>query len=186
MFALCGLVAAAQTQNADLPQAPAPNGLKLPGGVLVEQATPGALPLSLDDAIARGEKHNLQIVLIVQNERLVHGEVLTVANNLLPSLTANGDVEAQQIDLAARGFRPSSLAESGVNPATLPTIVKVNTTSAQMRLNQQLFNVPAYYLYRSAQKAADCGSSFDAEFVGRRDAVSRDPISAGAGGCVAD
>ena len=55
-------------------------------------ATPGALPLSLDDAIARGEKHNLQMLLIIQNERMVHGEVLTVKNNLLPSLTAKGEL----------------------------------------------------------------------------------------------
>ena len=105
VFAVCGLVAAAQTQNADLPQAPVPNGLKLPAGVQVPRATPGALPLSLDDAIARGEKYNLQMLLVIQNERLVHGELLTVENNLLPSLTAKGNVEAQQIDLAALGFK---------------------------------------------------------------------------------
>ncbi|HEX3968810.1 MAG TPA: TolC family protein [Edaphobacter sp.] len=158
-FALCGLVAGAQAQNAqqntNLPQAPVPNGLKLPGGVLVEGATSGALPLSLDDAIARGEKHNLQMLLVIQNERMVRGQVLTVENNLLPSLTAKGSIEAQQIDLAALGFKPSSLAAFGINPATFPTIVKVNTASAQISMSQQLFNMPAYYLYRSAQKAAD-------------------------------
>jgi outer membrane protein TolC len=158
-FAFCALVAAAQTQNdaqnANLPQAPVPNGLKLPAGVLVQRATPGALPLSLDDAIARGEKYNLQMLLVIQNERLVHGELLTVENNLLPSLTAKGNVEAQQIDLAALGFKSSELAAFGIDAATFPTIVKVNTASAQISMNQQLFNVPAYYLYRSAQKAAD-------------------------------
>jgi outer membrane protein TolC len=121
--------------------------------VMVEQATPGALSLSLDDAIDRGLKHNLQMELIVQNERMVRGEVLTVENNLLPSLTASGALEAQQIDLAALGFKASSLAQYGLNPATFPTIVKVNTASAQISMDQQLFNVPAYYLYRSAQKA---------------------------------
>ena len=153
VFALCGLAAAAQTQNAgqnaDLPQAPVPNGLKLPAGVLVQRATPGALPLSLDDAIARGEKRNLQMLLVIQNERLVHGQVLTVENNLLPSLTAKGNIEAQQIDLAALGFKPASLAGFGIDPATFPTIVKVNTASAQISVNQQLFNVPAYYLTSS-------------------------------------
>ncbi len=74
-----------------------PNTAKLPGGVVVERATPGALPLSLDDAIARGEKHNLQQLLVIQNERMVRGQVLTVKNNLLPSLTAKGYLEAQQI-----------------------------------------------------------------------------------------
>ena len=48
---------------------------------------------------------NLQMLLILQNERMVHGELLTVENNLLPSLTAKGALEAQQIDLAALGFK---------------------------------------------------------------------------------
>jgi outer membrane protein TolC len=156
----CGLVASAGAQSgtqekADLPQAPVPNIAKLPGGVVVERPTPGALPLSLDDAIARGEKHNLQQLLVIQNERMVGGQVLTVKNNLLPSLTAKGALEAQQINLAALGFKGTQLAEFGIDPATFATIVKVDTAEAQIKLNQQLFNVPAYYLYRSAQKAAN-------------------------------
>jgi outer membrane protein TolC len=160
---LCGpmavaQVAGSQTQNAELPQAPVPNVGKLPSGVMVDRATPGALPLSLDDAIDRGEKHNLQMLLVIQNERMVRGQVLTVENNLLPSLTVKGSLEAQQIDLAALGFKSSSLAAFGVDPATFPTIVKVNTAGAQISMNQQLFNVPAYYLYRSAQKAANAAN----------------------------
>ncbi len=151
---LCGPLADAQTQSADLPPAPTPNIVKFPGGVLVEQGTPGAMPLSLDDAIARGEKRNLKMLLAVQNERSVRGQVLTAENSLLPSLTAKGNIEAQEINLAAQGFKASALEEFGISPATFGTIVKVNTASAQMSLNQQLFNVPAYYLYRSAQQAS--------------------------------
>src|SRR6202012_848223 len=93
------------------------------------------------------------MLLVIQNERMVSGQLLTVENNLLPSLTAKGNIEAQQIDLAALGFKPSSLAGFGIDPASFPTIVKVNTATAQISMNQQLFNVPAYYLYRSAQKS---------------------------------
>src|SRR5271170_8070093 len=150
---LCGPMAGAQTQTSELPQAPVPNAIKLPGGVEVERATPGALPLSLDDAIARGEKHNLQMLLTIQNERMVRGQVLTVENSLLPSLTVKGALEAQQIDLAALGFKPGSIAEFGFPPGTVQPVVKVNTAEAQISMNQQLFNVPAYYLYRSSQKA---------------------------------
>jgi outer membrane protein TolC len=156
----CGLVASAGAQGGmqekvDLPQAPVPNVRSWPGGVVVERPAPGALPLSLDDAIARGEKNNFQQLLVIQNERLVRGQVLTVENNLLPSLTAKGALEAQEINLAALGFRPGLLAGIGIAPGTFPTIVKVSTAEAQISLNQQLFNAPAYYLYRSAQKAAD-------------------------------
>jgi outer membrane protein TolC len=148
--------ASARAQDANsLPSAPTPNAgvLKLPGGVVVKQATPGALPLSLDDAIERGVKRNLQMELSLQNERLVHGQVLTVKNNLLPSLTAEAKTATQQINLAALGFKPSSLEAFGFPPGTIKEIVKVDTTSAQMNVNQQLFNAPAYYLYRAAQKA---------------------------------
>jgi outer membrane protein TolC len=151
---LCAPITAARAQSAaDLPPAPVPNVVRLPGGVVVEQATPGALPLSLDDAISRGEKRNLQILLVIQNQRLVHGELLTAENSLLPSLTAKGELEAQQINLAALGFKPGALAGSGLPVGTIPQIVKVNTALAQMSLDQQLFNAPAYFLYRSAQKA---------------------------------
>jgi outer membrane protein TolC len=127
---------------------------KLPGGVLIERATPGPMPLSLDDAIDRGLKRNLQMELVVQNEHMVHGELLSAENNLLPSLTASARSEAQEIDLAALGFKSSELEEFGLSPATFSTIVKVNTTEAQISADQQLFNVPAYYLYRAAQKAS--------------------------------
>ena len=151
---LYGSAAWAQ-RSAELPQAPVPNIMpKLPGGVLIERATPGPMPLSLDDAIDRGLKRNLQMELVVQNEHMVHGELLSAENNLLPSLTASARSEAQEIDLAALGFKSSELEEFGLSPATFSTIVKVNTTEAQISADQQLFNVPAYYLYRAAQKAS--------------------------------
>jgi outer membrane protein TolC len=154
MVLCCGVAVAQDT--AGLPQAPVPNlvMIKLPGGVVVDKATPGAMPLSLDEAIDRGLKRNLQMELVIQNERLVRGELLTVENSLLPSLTAKGNLEAQQINLAALGFNGGSLEAFGIAPGSIPTIVKVNTAEAQIGLDQQLFNLPAYYLYRAAQKAS--------------------------------
>jgi outer membrane protein TolC len=160
-FALAGAVHAQQTQRPeDLPSAPTPNPsvMQLAGGVVVERAAPGALPLSIDEAIERGMKHNLNIVLSVQNQKLVHGEVLTVKNSLLPSMTASAKTAAQQINLAALGFKPGAVNIPGLSTAGFPTIVKVDITGAQMSLTQQLFNVPAYYLYRAAQKADDVAS----------------------------
>ncbi len=158
---LCGTAAVAQQQGGgELPSAPVPAlapsaaPVKLAGNVAVERATPGALPLSLDEAIDRGMKYNLQMQLSVQNERAVHGQVLTVENNLLPSLTAKAQTGTQEINLAALGFKPQSLAAFGFPPDAIQTIVKVNTTEAQITADQQLFNVPAYYLYRAAQKAS--------------------------------
>jgi outer membrane protein TolC len=158
-FALAGSIQAQQPKADDLPQAPTPNAavMQLAGGVVVERATPGALPLSIDEAIERGLSHNLGIQLQVQNQKLVHGQVLTVKNNLLPSMTAVAKTSAQEINLAAMGFKGDQLAGLGFTGVFNP-IVKVNVTSAQMNLNQQLFNVPAYYMYRAAQKADEVAS----------------------------
>ena len=157
----CGLVAGAQAQqgagqkSGDLPPAPVAHvaPLKLAGGLVVEQGTADVLDLSLDEAIALGLKHNLQLELARQNQRAVHGQVLTVANNLLPSVTASATTGSQEVNLAALGFKPSSVVGFGLNPSEFHPIVKVKTTSAQLSVDQQLFNVPAYFLYRSAQKA---------------------------------
>ncbi|MEO6911355.1 MAG: TolC family protein, partial [Edaphobacter sp.] len=162
LVALCCALdgaAPAQNQAVELPSAPDPHVLtvKFPGGVTIERATTDALPLSLDDAIERGLQHNLQMELARQNQRMVHGQVLTVANNLLPSVTAEVYTRTQEINLAAMGFKPQSLGpilkEFGIPPGAFSTIVKVDTTAARLNVNQQLFNVPAYYLYRAAQKA---------------------------------
>jgi outer membrane protein TolC len=160
-FVCLGVSGAAWAQDVNsLPSAPTPNvaTMKLPGGVVVEAATPGPLPLSLDDAIDRGMKRNLQIELSRQNERYVHGQVLTVKNSLLPSMTAQGQTGTQEINLAALGFKPGSLEGLGIPAGTIKEIVKISTTSAQLNLNQELFNVPAYYLYRASQKAYTAAS----------------------------
>ena len=155
-LALVSVGRAQQPKPEELPQAPTPNPsvMTLAGDVKVERATPGTMPLSIDEAIDLGLKRNLGILLQVQNQRLVHGQVLTVKNNLLPSLTAVAKTSAQQVNLAALGFKPGKIDFT----ANFPTIVKVDVTSAQMNLSQQLFNVPAYYLYRAAQKADDVAS----------------------------
>ena len=72
----------------------------------MEQATPGALPLAIDDAIDRGMKRNLQMELSRQNEQYVHGQLLAVKNELLPSMTAKAQTGTQEINLAALGFNP--------------------------------------------------------------------------------
>jgi outer membrane protein TolC len=116
----------------------------------VQQATPDVLPLSLDSAIARGVEQNLNVKLAHANEEAVHGQILTVGNALLPNLKAVGELETQQINLAALGFTGKGLPPAYA--ALIKPIVKVDTATAEMKLNQALFNVPAYYLWRAAEK----------------------------------
>lgn len=161
MLSLACVGGLAQDGGSGLPAAPMPAAgvvgsagtATLAYGVAVEHGTAGALALGLDDAIERGLEKNLQVELARQNQAAVHGELLTVGNALLPGLTVDLRTETQQINLAAMGFKPASLAAFGLPVGSFHEIVKVDTTSASLRMEQQLFNVPAYYLYRAAQKA---------------------------------
>jgi outer membrane protein TolC len=174
LLALAGAGVAWAQEDAALPMAPsammafpAPSdhnfagqaaggpAIRFAGGVPVETATPGAMPLSLDDAIDRGLKQNVQVLLANQTERAVRGQISTVLYYLLPNLTATGYTNAEEIDLAALGFKPSSLAAFGFAPGTISTIVKVDTTDAQLSADQVLFNLPDFYLYAAAKKAAN-------------------------------
>lgn len=159
LLAAVPLQARAQS-GTELPAAPTPSASvyesKLPEGVRVAQATSGPLPLSIDDAIAMGLKNNLEIELSRQNERRIRGLERTVENNLLPDIEAQAYSRAQEINLTAMGFKPASvsgLIGGGAGGAPLATIVKVNTTSALLSVQQQLFNVPAYFLYKAAKVA---------------------------------
>ena len=143
-----------------LPQAPsavaASNGtLRTAGGTIVPRATAGPLSLSLEDAIAFAMKSNYQLQQLRIQDRGVRGEILTVENALLPTVTATARTGTQELNLAAMGFKPSALAAFGFSPGEIPIIVKVNTTAAQLNVDQALFDLPSYYLYRAAQKAAD-------------------------------
>lgn len=153
--------------KAALPDAPVPSSsgtglvaqghgasaLHLSYNVPVDHATPGPLPLSLDDAIARGLKQNVQVLLAGQTEQAVRGQILSAVYALLPNMKASAYTQAEEVDLAALGFKPSSLAAFGFKPGTISTIVKVNTTDAQLSADQVLFNLPDFYLYTAAKKA---------------------------------
>ena len=121
--------------------------------VPVQQATPGDLPLSLDDAIDRGLKHNLHVLLAAETQQSVRGQILGVYFALLPNMRATAYTNTIELNLAALGFKPSSLAAFGFAPGTVHEIVKVDTTSAQLSADQVLFSLPDFYLYAAARKA---------------------------------
>jgi len=122
------------------------------GSVGIAQATAGPLELSLDDAIGRGVQNNLQVLLAAETEHSVKGEILAAEYALLPNLKATAYTNAQEIDLAALGFKPSSLAAFGLPAGSFHEIVKVDTTEAQLSADQVLFNLPDFYLFAAARK----------------------------------
>ncbi len=151
-------VALALRQDAAPPAATPVLTTKFAGGMTIESATPVTLPLSLDDAINRGLTRNLQIKLDTQTERNVRGEILAVGNQLLPNMKASASTNTLEINLAAMGFKPSSLEAFGLPANAVHEIVKVDTTSAQLSIDQLLFNLPDLYLYSAAKKAATVAS----------------------------
>lgn len=124
-----------------------------PGGYAVEKAIDGPLHLSLDDAIALGLQRNVRLKYVRANQRVLRGYTGQITNSIIPNLQFKAASSAQQINLAALGFKPNLLApllaRFGLSPANFPTIVRIQTTSAQISLNQVLFNVPDYELYRA-------------------------------------
>ena len=132
----------------------APSTTQGPAGITIELPQSGPLQLSLDDAIALGLSRNLRMIYDRATQREVKGEELGVINALLPSLTIKAQTSAQEINLAAMGFKPSTLAGSKLLPPgyVFSEIVKVDTTQAQISANQQLFNASAYELYQGAKR----------------------------------
>lgn len=126
------------------------------GGVAIEQPQAAPLPLSLDDAISLGLERNVRLRYDRGNQRAVKGYTLGIFQDLIPNLRVDGQISAQELDLAAMGFRPSTLSEfaaSGLIPpgATIPLIVKVNTAQAQISAKQILFNLTDLELYRGTK-----------------------------------
>jgi outer membrane protein TolC len=127
-----------------------------PGAATIDLATEDALPLSLDDAISIGLQRNIRLKYDIANEREVKGDTLGVIDAITPNLTLTASSNAQELNLAAMGFKPallSSFASSGLLPAgyVFSEIVKVNTTQAALNLNQVLFSLPDYELYKGTK-----------------------------------
>ncbi len=124
-----------------------------PGRLPIELAKDGALPLTLDDAISLGLERNVRLKYDVANQRAVKGDTLGVVNALLPDVTANAKSSAQEVNLAAMGFKPGLFAGSHLLPPgmVIPEIVKVNLTQASFNASQVLFNLPDYELYRGTK-----------------------------------
>lgn len=87
-----------------IPQ-PAIDSTTYQGSVSDEKVTPGVLPLSLGDAIQRGLRFNLGLILTTQNTQSARGARLEELQSLLP--TASGTIKAavQETDLQAQGLR---------------------------------------------------------------------------------
>ncbi|MGH9758294.1 MAG: TolC family protein [Candidatus Acidiferrales bacterium] len=117
-------------------------------GSVPGKLVPGVLPLSLSDAIERGLKQNLGVLLSSQDIRAARGAKWKELSALLPQVTASPFINVSQIDLGEYGF-----TFPGVSSAIGP----FSYFDARAGLNQTLFNWKAINKTRGAaenEKAA--------------------------------
>jgi len=86
-------------------------------GSVPSQLVPGILPISLEDAINRGLKQNLGLLLSSQDVGSARGQRWQQLSSLLPNLTTTSYVDRSQINLAEFGL---SFQNSGPN---IPPVV---------------------------------------------------------------
>lgn len=75
------------------------------GSVSRQAVQPGVLPLSLADAIQRGLRTNLGLLLTSQNVQTARGARLEELQALLPTVTGTVKAAVQETDLQAQGLR---------------------------------------------------------------------------------
>lgn len=139
-FLLCGpAMALAQTQPSPSTSTP---GQAIPGtlgvspfaGSTPAKLVPGVMPLSLQEAIDRGLKQNLGLLLSNTNIRSARGQRWEQLSALLPHVTATPYVADSQINLAELGF-------SSIGGFNLPASVgPFSYFDARVNVAQSLFD----------------------------------------------
>ena len=104
------------------------------GSLVRDKATAGTLDLTLDDAIQRGLRNNLGVILQTANEKGANGQRLQQLQALLPTVTGAASIEVEQVNLAAYGLK-----FPGLNPIVGPFQV----VDFRAYLTQNLVNVQA-------------------------------------------
>jgi outer membrane protein TolC len=141
----------AQTTNQSSAQSP------YYGSVTIVQPTGGVKPLTLDQAIAMAIDNNLALVEAREQEQNAKAQSLASLQPLLPTITAQADSGAHQINLAALGFSSSVLGKFAplfpdLNLASFTTIVKVNVTDVMVNYSQTFFSLSNIDRYKAAKE----------------------------------
>jgi outer membrane protein TolC len=112
------------------------------GSLVSGKATADVMPLSLDDAIQRGLKNNLGLILQTSDVKGANGQRLQQLQKLLPTATGAASIEVEQVNLAAYGLK-----FPGINPIIGPFQV----VDFRAYLTQNLVNLQALENYIAAR-----------------------------------
>lgn len=128
------------------PNAPASQGT-FEGSVLSGEPPAAQLSLSLNDAIQRGLRYNLGLLLGEQSTRSARAAELRARAALLPDLTGRVSNSVQQVNLAAFGFK--------FNFPGVPSIVgPFNVFDARAFVSQQVLDFTAINNSRASSQQA--------------------------------
>jgi outer membrane protein TolC len=97
--------AAAQAPPGPVPAAPQANASSFQGSVPAGQVSAQPIDLTLDDAIQRGLRNNLGVILSGTQTAAARAQRLSQLQGLLPDVEAYAREAAMQVDLAAEGLR---------------------------------------------------------------------------------
>ncbi|MBT9331587.1 TolC family protein [Paracidobacterium acidisoli] len=138
------------------------------GSVQAVPLTPGVRKLTLDDAIRLGLENNLAYTLARQQQQQAAAQKLEFINVLMPNLSLHAETGIHEYDLPAEGFHPSILPDfagflpPGFSLSSFPTVVKADTTQAQINMSQPLFNWAGYDVWRAA-RASEKAAYYNAQ-----------------------
>ncbi|HEY3973226.1 MAG TPA: TolC family protein [Candidatus Sulfotelmatobacter sp.] len=150
------------SQSASEPSSSAPS-VSLPGpqnpflGSAPEgEATAEVLQIDYSDAIDRGLRNNLGLLLASDQTQIARGERWKELSDLLPNLSGRVMENAQNLSLAALGFNKlfPLLSPPGSSPAALPRVTPAfNYFDARASLSQSVFNFKQLESERSASES---------------------------------
>lgn len=112
------------------------------GSVVERKATPGVMPLSLDDAIHMGLKNNLGAILQNTGVQSAGGAKLQELQALLPTVTGTAQDSVAQVNLQAEGLRI---------PGFPAVIGPYGYTDFRVRLDQSVLSVSSLQNYLAAK-----------------------------------
>jgi outer membrane protein TolC len=115
-------------------------------GSVPEQLVPGVLKISLQDAIQRGLRHNLGLLLSGQNLQAARGQRWQELSHLLPNLNTSSYMDDSKVDLAEFGF-------TGFPGFQVPAVVgPFQYFDARAYLTQSVFDWQAWNGNRAASE----------------------------------
>jgi outer membrane protein TolC len=142
--------------TAQTPQPPnqtTPTASSFQGSVISGEVSAQPIDLSLDDAIQRGLRTNLGVILSGTQTASARGQQLSDLQALLPSVDGTGKESVQQVDLPAEGLRLPGIPTI-IGPFSY-TDVRASLTWSLVDVQSLRNYLAARHNFRSAQLSAE-------------------------------